>query len=652
MANYYDLEDFKKKKNNLPTGNDDKTKTNKIDVEDIITATNKSNVSKMSKQDMASLIAQNLSNYDDDEETTSIPVRKNRSYDDGSYDDSMTYVENSEPRRNSVAVNSRTSTGKRPNRGAVTKNVTQQNNEYEDNQDPRRNESKSVRPRPNARDDDMRKPPNNPRNNKYKSRKSKSKKPASAKTTLAIIGGFIVVAFIAFYVGGRFVVSDKFLPNTKINGNDVGMMTVAQATESLQKTGLNDYLLIVKNNGSTERIKFEDFDYNFKIDDKVEELYENQKKGAWFKSLFSHQILKIDTSKVQYDETKFKELVKEIEWGDTKPIDAYISASDSGFVIEPEKLGDLLDTEKLATYLVKELNKGNIEIDIIDSGAYIQPAVTAKDLESQIGKYEAIGNIEITIDFDYTTEVLRGQDFINWIIFNDDGTYTVDDEKLGGYVSQLADKYDTFGKARKFHATLQGDITVPHGKDAIYGWEIYKEKTVELLKELIIEGKSVTTDPIYYYQLNADGSKGYTFVGNEEVRTENDDIGDTYIEIDLTAQTLWYYEKGEKKYECTIVSGTMTAGQKTNPGIYKLWYREMNYTMKGTNSEAGSWTVKCTYWNRVALVGIGLHDSKRPAFGGNIYKQNGSQGCINMRYNDVKFIHESVPLNTPVVMYY
>ena len=76
--------------------------------------------------------------------------------------------------------------------------------------------------------------------------------------------------------------------------------------------------------------------------------------------------------------------------------------------------------------------------------------------------------------------------------------------------------------------------------------------------------------------------------------------------------------------------------------------------MKGSNSDGDEWETKCSYWNRVAIVGIGLHDSqwRGNAFGGSIYKYNGSHGCINMPLSGAKYIYEKVEKGTPVVMYY
>ena len=50
--------------------------------------------------------------------------------------------------------------------------------------------------------------------------------------------------------------------------------------------------------------------------------------------------------------------------------------------------------------------------------------------------------------------------------------------------------------------------------------------------------------------------------------------------------------------------------------------------------------------------GIGLHDSNwRSTFGGDIYKTNGSHGCINLPTDAAKLIYETVEIGYPVVCY-
>lgn len=490
-------------------------------------------------------------------------------------------------------------------------------------------------------------------------KRKKKKNKSSAGTILALVfgflGGFLIIAAIAFYIGGLVVTNGKFLPNTTVNGQDVSMMTAAQVTDMMTDDSAPTEITIIKQDGNNVKIPLSSIDYKLDTDEKVQGLLDKKDTALWFMSLFNVTNYKMEEPEAEFDSDKLKEEINKIDWGDTEPTDAYITSTDEGFAIVPEAPGEKLDTDKLWAYVKDRLEKSETDVKVLDSGAYLTANVTSEDLQDKLDSMNSVADIKITIDFDYTQEVLKGTDFAKWVTFKDDGTYTVDRNKVMGYVEELSKKYDTYNTERKFHATLQGDIVVPTSDDAKYGWWIYQDETADLLVKLIEKGESVTTDPVYYYTTNKDGTKAYVFTGREEARSANDDIGDTYVEIDLTAQTLWYYEKGKLMHTCGIVSGQLKpAARQTLPGVYKVWFKARNYHMKSSNSAGEQWESDCAYWTRVAIVGIGLHDSQWRGnnVGGQIYKTNGSHGCINMTLKDAKYIYDNVEMDTPVVMYY
>ena len=81
-------------------------------------------------------------------------------------------------------------------------------------------------------------------------------------------------------------------------------------------------------------------------------------------------------------------------------------------------------------------------------------------------------------------------------------------------------------------------------------------------------GKSEGRAPIYHAQAAQYG--------------END-IGDSYVEIDLTNQHLWVYEDGVLVEETDFVSGNVSRGYNTPVGIYGITYKERNTTLRGAN---------------------------------------------------------------------
>ena len=125
-----------------------------------------------------------------------------------------------------------------------------------------------------------------------------------------------------------------------------------------------------------------------------------------------------------------------------------------------------------------------------------------------------------------------------------------------------------------------------------------------------------------------------------------DDIGDSYVEIDVTSQYLWVYKDGVLVEETDFVSGNVSRGYNTPVGIYGITYKERNTTLRGAN-----YASKVSYW--MPFNGnVGMHDASwRSTFGAEIYLRNGSHGCVNLPPKKAEVIYEHVEKGEPVIVY-
>ena len=124
-------------------------------------------------------------------------------------------------------------------------------------------------------------------------------------------------------------------------------------------------------------------------------------------------------------------------------------------------------------------------------------------------------------------------------------------------------------------------------------------------------------------------------------------IGNTYIEINLSNQHLWFYKNGDLISEGDIVSGNTSQNHGTPSGMYELAYKQKDAVLKGQG-----YSCPVSYWMPFN-GGIGIHDANwRSYFGGNIYATNGSHGCINTPHYLAQKIFQNVDSGTPIVCYY
>ena len=239
-----------------------------------------------------------------------------------------------------------------------------------------------------------------------------------------------------------------------------------------------------------------------------------------------------------------------------------------------------------------------------------------------------LAGVTITYQFGDQSEVLDNDRILSWLKEQEDGSVAIDEQQAKAFVKELAEKYDTAYTHRTFHTTAGRDIQITQGD---YGWRIDQEAETKHLLELLAAKQSAVCEPIY--------------AQTAAVHAQND-WGTTYVEVSLTDQYLWLYKDGKCILESYFVSGNPTRGHATPRGIYGLTYKTRDATLSGEGYDS-----KVKYWmpfNR----NVGLHDAPwRKTFGGQIYKSNGSHGCINLPPANAAKIYENVDKNTPVIVY-
>lgn len=116
-----------------------------------------------------------------------------------------------------------------------------------------------------------------------------------------------------------------------------------------------------------------------------------------------------------------------------------------------------------------------------------------------------------------------------------------------------------------------------------------------------------------------------------------------YIDINITTQTLTLFQNGVGTYAVPVVTGNVRAGHSTPQGLFSVQYKQLDRTLKGEDYESF-----VHYWMRI-VNNVGIHDANwRGSFGGEIYRKNGSHGCINVPPSLMPALYAATPEGLPV----
>ena len=456
---------------------------------------------------------------------------------------------------------------------------------------------------------------------------------------IAVLGG-------CAYGGISYYFSNRFFEGTWINGIDCSQKT-AYEVEELMKEKLSEYSIEVSSRDvAAQTIKGEDIDYKYMSTGEILQLLRKQKPYEWVKGLYEQKSYTVDEN-VGYNKTLLQEQLKSLNCAQaenqTEPENAYVAFQNNAFVIVPETEGSKLNIKEAYKVLNAAVEANESAIDFSNTPeVYVSAAVTKDDPELQAA-LEACNNYtkaSITYTFGDQSTTLDGNTIKDWLQFDEKGQLIWDDnsfqQHVAEYVAQLAATYDTVGTEREFQATSGRTVYV---SSSIYGWKIDQAAEAAQLSQEIQSGTQTTREPIYAQTANAYGVN---------------DLGNTYIEVDLSEQHMYYYQDGADIFESDFVSGNMSyADRQTHAGIFTLYYKKSPDVLRGgQKGTANYYEQPVQYWMPFD-GGIGFHDANwRDDFGGDIYLTSGSHGCINLPPENAAVLYDLIQYDVPIVCFY
>ena len=433
----------------------------------------------------------------------------------------------------------------------------------------------------------------------------------------------------------------RFVVGTIINGVPVSGMTTADAEAYIEGYFNGGYTLEIEDTeGVREAITDTSIGYTVDVTGDLEAILKEENDGGRVSGPGVEHRYTVD-AELKYDEAALRALLENMAFvkNASPTSDAYITPYEEGkaFSIVPEVQGTEIDMDKLMAAVKDALNSQTrlLKVENLDCYKTIQVTADNADLNQMCANLNRYKDINITYVFGDQQEILPGLEAVKWIDGVSGSTVQVNQQKVAEYVKYLADKYDTYGKPHTFTSTSGRQVSV----NGDYGWQINQAEEAVALTRMVQNGTNQTREP--------------AFSRTAASRTGND-FGTTYVEVDMGLQHIYMYENGTLIAEAPIVTGNVAKGWTTPEGLYTLYYKERDRVLRGPKRADGTYSYESpvSYWMPFN-GGIGLHDASwRGKFGGEIYKNNGSHGCINIPPKTAAVIYEHVYKGIPILCFY
>ncbi|MCR4690914.1 MAG: L,D-transpeptidase/peptidoglycan binding protein [Lachnospiraceae bacterium] len=473
------------------------------------------------------------------------------------------------------------------------------------------------------------------------------------KVILIVLSLLILIPLVGAAAGYGYMAyhyRDIYMPGLAVNNVYAADLTVDQLNDKLKENLEYPKVVVTDKNGKELKFSMEEADY----DENYNEDLETIKDGQNVEELVRHLVdknAKVDSRDIfpviTYDEEKLgdfldqQNFLKDDSDVKGKAIEVRYNRAVGYFLYD--ETTNMLNHEKAKEKILSEIRDGNYEIELKEDECYDTPKTFSPDQRKARELWEKLKpymETKINYDFGGRKTIINGAVISNWImkdeeddsfLMSEHNTLQIDEKAVEDYMKDLCDQYSTVGKPRTFKATRGDVITINKG---IYGSKVDYKKELEFVTGQLGGGREVDRRAEY-------SQKPFSNI------TGPDDIGRTYIEVDMTNQHLYYYQNGRLALDTDVVTGNTSLGHGTPERVAYIQCKQRDRILRGPDYESF-----VHYWMQV-YNGIGIHDANwRGKFGGTIYKHSGSHGCVNTPIAKVKELYSMVEEGTPVLLFY
>ena len=460
---------------------------------------------------------------------------------------------------------------------------------------------------------------------------------------LIIILCILLVSLMGTYIGLAIYYHNAFAYGTWINDVYCTGRSIQEVNADLVQNFAYEGITVYDKDGNFYLITTEQINYQFDFVTALEIYQKRQNPWMWIESLKQGDSAKL-TPVVSYDRQALEAVLDKIPFlsaesgRSDEEHEVSIVKTNHGYELLNERM-NVLQVDEAKTLIIKAIEESESEIYLEDEGCYQDLPLTAQMQETleiwdkvesfqQCDIVYVMGNEKVTVDSSVVCD---------WIEITEDGSFATDEDgnlkirenAIEEFIDALADEYDTVGISRQFRATRGTIVTVEGG---IYGNKIDRDAEVEYLTAAFNEKRQEVHEPVYAQKAWGQG---------------RNDIGNTYIEVDMGEQMMYYYVDGVQQIATPIVTGNTSRKMGTPSGVNYVYLKQTDRILRGEG-----YASHVDFWMPVK-GNIGIHDASwRSKYGGTIYQTNGSHGCINTPRDVMVQLYESAEVGTPVVMFY
>lgn len=454
-----------------------------------------------------------------------------------------------------------------------------------------------------------------------------------AKKKFFLIIGIVVAVLLAVYFCFAIYFSSHFYFGSTVNGVNSSGKSVDDVKQALSNKTKNYSLTLKESGDCEERLSSKDAGLTVSFDGgEVDEILDGQNPLEWVSGAFakkkyeSKNIVRIDEGALESGLQNL-DCVKNSAAG-TQTENATYEYKDGEFKIKDEVYGTNIDMDTFEKNVKSSMMNFKASLNLTSSNSYVQPEVT-KDSDELVSLVDEMNKrLNMNITFSDVNETIPKDVLAGFITTEDDKNIQINSDAVKEYVDSLAKKYNTAGHPKELHTSYGKDVTITNGD---YGWRLDKDTEIAALSDEVQKGDDVSRE------LNWKTTAA-SHTGN--------DYGNSYVEINLTAQHLFLYVNGSKYLETDVVTGNPNKGKATPTGAYGITYCEKNATLSGQD-----YSVPVSYW--MPFCGnVGMHDAPwKSRYGSDLYLTNGSRGCVNLPVSVAPKIFAQVKKNFPVLVY-